>query len=70
MRELSLNIEHSSDVTFDQHWSRIVYLISSTLFAGMGVICVQYIHYTSLSSEFKSILNMFKYSDVTLNGNR
>jgi hypothetical protein len=29
-------MEHSSDVTFDQHWSRIVYLISSNLFVEMG----------------------------------
>jgi hypothetical protein len=38
MHEFSLNIEHSSDATFDQHWSRIVYLISSNLFVEMGVI--------------------------------
>jgi hypothetical protein len=43
MREFSLNIEHSSDVTFDEHWSRIVYLISSNLFVEMGVtFCIVY----------------------------
>jgi hypothetical protein len=38
MQEFSLNIEHSSDATFNRHWSRIVYLISSNLFVEMGVI--------------------------------
>jgi hypothetical protein len=37
MREFNLIIEHSSDATFDRHWSRIVYLISSNLFVEMGV---------------------------------
>jgi hypothetical protein len=37
MREFSLNNEHSSDTTFDRHWLRIVYLISSNLFVEMGV---------------------------------
>jgi hypothetical protein len=37
MREFSLNMEHSSDATFDQHWSIIVYFISSNLFVEMDV---------------------------------
>jgi hypothetical protein len=37
MREFSLNMEHSSDATFDRHWLRIVYLIRSILFVEMGV---------------------------------
>jgi hypothetical protein len=37
MREFSINIEHSSDATFDPHWSRIVYLISYNLFIEMGI---------------------------------
>jgi hypothetical protein len=35
MHEFSLNIEHPSDAIFDQQWSRIVYLISSSLFVEM-----------------------------------
>jgi hypothetical protein len=31
-------MEHSSDATFDRHWLRIIYLISSNLFFEMGVI--------------------------------
>jgi hypothetical protein len=40
MREFSLNMEHSLDVTFDGHWSRIVYLISFNLFVEMGVLFI------------------------------
>jgi hypothetical protein len=43
MREFSLNIEYSSDATFDRHWSRIVYLVSSNLFVEMGAtFCIIY----------------------------
>jgi hypothetical protein len=38
MHEFRLNMEHSSDATFDRYWSTIVYLISSNLFVAMGVI--------------------------------
>jgi hypothetical protein len=48
MHEFSLNMEHFLDATFDLHWTRIVYLISSNLFVEMGVIFVQHIYYNSL----------------------
>jgi hypothetical protein len=48
MHEFSLSMEHSSDATFDWHWSRVIYLMSSNLFVEMGVIFVQFTHYNSL----------------------
>jgi hypothetical protein len=33
-------MKYSSDATFDQNWSKIVYLISSNLFVEMGAIFV------------------------------
>jgi hypothetical protein len=40
MHKFILNMEHSSDATFDRHRSRIVYLISINLFIEMGVVLV------------------------------
>jgi hypothetical protein len=52
-------MEHSSDATFDRHWSRIVYLISYNLFVEMGVILCNMFTILHLNNGYNKSKNLF-----------